>query len=138
MKVQGTTAKYTGTRVGASYEITVDGTKDEAYADATAIPVEQVVAGDSDVKGETYFMYDSSFIYIFVEVTDANVDGTDRWNCALTRCTTIRWASAGWTGGWGGGYRGEPGPMVEAGYIITAGTQATAENRTPSGSDLLF
>lgn len=134
----GTTAKYTGTRVGASYEITVDGTKDEAYADATAIPVEQVVAGDSDVKGETYFMYDSSFIYIFVEVTDANVDGTDRVELRLDTLHDDSLASAGWTGGWGGGYRGEPGPMVEAGYIITAGTQATAENRTPSGSDFYF
>lgn len=145
----GTSTQFTATKLRAIHDITVDGEKDDAYADAAEIPVETVTAGDTETKAKVRFMWDSQYIYVFAEVTDANVIGRDdsytggQWTehndtfeIWIDLLHNESLASPTWNGGWGGGYRGEPGPMCEAHFKINAGKQfPEGEARFGAGSE---
>lgn len=139
----GTANVYTATRVKDGTTISVDGEMDAAYGDATAIEIGTAVAGDPGATAKAYIMWDTTHYYIFIEVTDANVfaytpgawvehnDGVE-FRMDLLHTDSI---VPEYNGGWGGSYRGEPGPMVEAGFKIGAGVTLPEGQRFGEGAE---
>lgn len=139
----GTANVYTATQVKDGTTITVDGEMDAAYGDATAIEINTAVAGDPGATAKAYIMWDTTHYYIFIEVTDANVftytpgawvehnDGVE-FRMDLLHSDSI---VPEYNGGWGGSYRGEPGPMVEAGFKIGAGVTLPEGQRFGEGTE---
>lgn len=107
-------------------KVTVDGKDDESAWDASAEFA--LDANGSYAK----LLWDEDGIYIFADVKKENATSEDSLNVTIDLLHSEALASDTWDGlGWGGGYRGEPGPMVEGGYTIAAGTtSADAVSRT--------
>lgn len=139
----GTENVYTATKLDSGDTITVDGDKDESYNDATAIEINTAVAGAPGATAKAYIMWDTTHYYLFIEVTDENVftytpgawvehnDGVE-FRMDLLHSDAI---VPGYNGGWGGSYRGEPGPMVEAGFKIGAGVALADGQRFGEGAE---
>ena len=133
----GTDTTFTATKVRSTDTITVDGEKDTAYSDAVSVPVTTVASGETDTTANACFMWDDQFYYIFVEVNDDTIIGRDysyegeQWT--EHNDTVEIWMDilhddsshgpGGYSGGFGGAYRGEPGPMCEAQFKINPGAQ---------------
>lgn len=145
----GTETTFTATKVGSAFDdIVVDGVMDAAYVDATEIPVNVVTSGNTDTTATVKVMWDSTYLYLFADVKDSTVIGRDdtyqggQWTehndtfeIWFDLLHDDRLAAADWNGGWGGPYRGEPGPMCEAHFKINAGYQPTNGQRFGSGSE---
>ena len=61
-----------------SENITVDGQKDAAYDYTYEIEIKTVSEGKPLATGKAYIMWDDSYLYLFVEVTDADVTTEQR------------------------------------------------------------
>lgn len=97
--------------------VTVDGKDDESAWDAAA-----TLALDEN-GSYAKLLWDEDAIYVFADVKKENATAEDSLSVTLDLLHSEKLASDSWDGiGWGGGYRGEPGPMVEGGYTIAAGT----------------
>ena len=148
----GTDTTFTATKVRSTDTITVDGELDAAYSDAVSIPVTTVSAGETDTTATAYLMWDDQSYYIFVDVKDDTVIGRDaaysgeQWtehNDAVEIWMDIlhddsSHGPGGYSGGFGGAYRGEPGPMCEAQFKINPGAQYPKENNVRYGADSEF
>lgn len=148
----GTDTTFTATKVRSTDTITVDGELDAAYSDAVSIPVTTVSAGETDTTATAYLMWDDQSYYIFVDVKDDTVIGRDaaysgeQWtehNDAVEIWMDIlhddsSHGPSGYSGGFGGAYRGEPGPMCEAQFKINPGAQYPKENNVRYGADSEF
>lgn len=115
----GSETQFTAMQRNSVKSITYDGEgDDEAWADATAYNLDE--AG-STVK----FLWDEDGIYLFANVKKENATEADKLNVLVDLLHSDKLASDTWDGqGWGGSYRGEPGPMVEGGYTIAANTNS--------------
>ena len=66
----------------------IDGTKDEAYADALTLEIKQkgMFNGDGSLldepEGVVYIINDAEFVYMYVDVLDDNLDNTNTNNYA--------------------------------------------------------
>lgn len=127
-------------------EIVVDGLKDAAYNQATPIDVNTVTSGDTETTAKAYTMWDETFLYILVEVEDnsynpysnGNINDSDSVNIYMDLLHNDSLAVADYSTGWGGVYRGEPGPMCEGLFKIGAGVSFNETNRYGKGSEFLF
>ncbi|MCR4561695.1 MAG: hypothetical protein K5694_00610 [Bacilli bacterium] len=128
-------------------EIAIDGYKDEAYGQASSIPISVVTSGESDTKADAYVMWDESFLYLLIEVEDSTytpyVSGAandfDSVNVYMDLLHDDCLAVDGYTTGWGQPYRGEPGPMCEGMFRIAAGVSyPQGESRYGAGSEFDF
>lgn len=137
----GSTNEYTAKQTSAS--ITLDGDKDAAYDAATAIDVSTAIAGTPGATAKAYILWDASHYYLFVEVTDStynpfvsgnSVESNDGVEIRMDLLHSDALAP-GYTGGWGGSYRGDPGPMVEAGFKIGAGVALPEGQRFGDGAE---
>lgn len=144
----GTDNVYSATKLHSNSEIVLDGEKDEAYDDTSKISINTIIKGETNTNAEAYLMWDDSFFYAFIDVKDSAVfgrdsnylgeqymehyDGVEMWIDLLHDDSL---AAPGYESGWGGVYRGEPGPMCEAHYKISAGFTPTLENRFGEGSE---
>lgn len=131
--------------------IVADGVKDEAYSSTEAITINTVTSGETDTTATMYAMFNDDFIYIFAEVNDSTVftrdyeykgsqwvehnDSFEFWIDLLHNDSLI---SNGWNGGWGGPYRGEPGPMCEAHFKLNAGYDPEVHGRFGLGSEAIW
>lgn len=144
----GTSNEFSATKIKEDTEIVLDGELDDCYNSATMIPISTLVKGETNTSAEAYLMWDESFFYIFINVIDENVNGFDplyNQKQVIEFYDSIQiWidllhndslAIPGYKDGWGGVYRGEPGPMCEALYKISAGFTPTEENRFGPGSE---
>lgn len=147
----GTENTYEITKVPSSKTITVDGVLDEAYLSTSAITANTVTAGKTDTTATLYFMFDDNYFYFFADVKDSTVftrdysytgeqwvehnDAIEFWIDLLHNESKI---SPNWTGGWGGSYRGEPGPMCEAHFKINAGYNPEEIGRFGPGSEAIW
>ena len=143
----GTENTFNATRLKVNDEIQVDGVLDEAYQDTAVIPVETLSTGDTETKATVRVMWEDTYLYVFAEVTDGSVhryqDGVgimenDAFEIRLDLLHNDSLAEPGYTEGWGGSYRGEPGPMVEGQWFINAGSEHSVDNRFGNGSDAGF
>lgn len=139
----GTENVYDSTRLKVDDEITVDGVKDAAYADTTPIEISAPVSGETQTKATMYVMWEDTYLYVFAEVTDASVTGyqqgaaiedNDAFEIRIDLLHNESLAESGYTEGWGQPYRGEPGPMVEGQWKISAGSEFTVDHRFGDGS----
>lgn len=147
----GTNNKFSVTEVPTSKTIVVDGVLDETYLSAEAVIVNKVTAGSTDTTATMYFMFDDEFFYIFADVKDSTVftrdygysgeqwiehnDAIEIW-IDLLHDDSLK--TPIWTGGWGGSYRGEPGPMCEAHFKINAGYNPDEHGRFGAGSEAIW
>ena len=144
----GTDKVFNATKLNSQTSIELDGQKDEAYNNATEIPIETVYAGETDTTAKAYLMWDETYLYVFVDVKDKSVFGIDlNYNeeQAIEHYDSLElWidllhddylAVPGYKEGWGGDYRGEPGPMCEAHYKISAGYTPKEDERFGLGSE---
>ncbi len=132
----GTDKVFDATAKKSTDTIEVDGLKDEAYEDTTAI---EIKSDSVSASAKAYVMYDYTTLYVLVEVTDAskyahiaegqNVNSCDSIALYLDLMHNELLAEDGYTAGWGGVYRGEPGPMVEGWYKISRGYDASVSGR---------
>lgn len=128
-------------------EIVVDGLKDEAYEQATAIPISNVSYGQSDTSANAYIMWDESYLYFLLEVNDSTYTPYTSGNISDFDVVSIYFdllhddylAVENYSTGWGQPYRGEPGPMCEAMFKIAAGVNyPQGESRYGNGSEFGF
>jgi len=144
----GTETQFTATKRRSSFEINLDGELDDAYNDAAKIPITTITKGETNTTAEAYLMWDESYFYVFVDVKDEFVFSMDKNSTdkqSIEHYDSIElWidllhddslAIPNYKEGWGGVYRGEPGPMCEAHYKINAGFVPTAEKRFDLGSE---
>ena len=147
----GTENKFSVTEVPTGKAIVTDGVFDETYLDAEAVTINTVTAGSTDTTATMYFMFDDEYFYIFADVKDSTVftrdysysgeqwtehnDAIEFWIDLLHDDSKI---SPTWTGGWGGDYRGEPGPMCEAHFKINAGYNPNEQGRFGAGSEAIW
>lgn len=144
----GTDNVYNATKLHSNSEIILDGKKDEAYDDTSKISINTIIKGETNTTAEAYLMWNASFFYVFIDVKDDAVfgrdydyqgeqfmehyDGVEMWIDLLHDDSL---AAPNYESGWGGVYRGEPGPMCEAHYKISAGFTPSSENRFGVGSE---
>lgn len=143
----GTTTVFEAMQRKIDNEIVVDGQKDVAYTQATPIEVNTVSNGSTDATAKAYVMWDEFSIYILVEVKDAtynpyssgNINDSDSVNIYIDLLHDDKYAVENYSTGWGGSYRGEPGPMCEGLFKIGAGVSYPNEDaRYGHGSEFLF
>ena len=127
------TAKQTKASLG-----TADGVKDEAYNAATAIPINVVTWENENATpatGNMYLLWDSSYLYAFVEVTDdvhyAYQLGTWLEHRDALEMMVDLYHNTSYTGGYGGDYRGDK--MCEGFYKIAAGIGQASVDSTIQG-----
>lgn len=147
----GTEKKFSVTEVPSAKDIVTDGVLDDAYLSAEAVTINTVTAGSTDTTATMYFMFDDEYLYIFADVKDSTVftrdyeyteeqwiehnDAIEFWIDLLHDDSN---ASPTWNGGWGGSYRGEPGPMCEAHFKINAGYNPEEHGRFGAGSEAIW
>ena len=147
----GTENKFSITEVPSSKTIVTDGVLDDTYLSAEAVTIDTVTAGSTDTTATMYFMFDDNYLYIFADVKDKAVftrdyeysgeqwiehnDAIEFWIDLLHNDNKI---SPAWSGGWGGSYRGEPGPMCEGHFKINAGYNPEEHGRFGAGSEAIW
>ena len=147
----GTDKIYSITKVPSSKNIVVDGILDDTYLTTEKINVNTVTAGDTNTTANLYFMFDENYFYLFADVKDSTVftrdynyteeqwiehnDAIEFWIDLLHNDSK---QTPNWTGGWGGDYRGEPGPMCEAHFKINAGYDPEVHGRFGAGSEAVW
>lgn len=147
----GTEKKFSVTEVPMAKTIITDGVLDDAYLSAEAITINTVTSGLTDTTATMYFMFDDEYFYIFADVKDSTVftrdnnysgeqwvehnDAIEFWIDLLHDDSS---ASPTWNGGWGGNYRGDPGPMCEAHFKINAGYNPEESGRFGAGSEAIW
>lgn len=139
----GTDNVYTATSLTSTSSITVDGTKDDAYGDATKI---DIASSNCAAKAEAYVTYDTNNLYVFVEVEDSTKHGFKQSGQNINSCDSLTLfldlmhddslATTPYNGGWGENYRGASA-MVEGVFNICRGFEASEEKRfdKDGGSD---
>lgn len=147
----GTENKYSITKVSSGDSIITDGILDDAYLSTEAIVANTVTSGETNTTATLYFMFDDNYFYFFADVKDSSVfprdynysgeqwiehnDSIEFW-IDLLHNESLKTPS--WTGGWGGSYRGEPGPMCEGHFKINAGYNAKEQGRFSAGSEAIW
>lgn len=147
----GTEQKFSVTQIPSSDSIFVDGEMDDVYLSSESVTVNTVTEGDTNTNAFFYFMFDDNYLYIFANVIDSTVYTRDysyvgeQWiehNDAVEIWIDLLhddiYAGSNWTGGWGGSYRGEPGPMCEAHFKINAGYNPDEHGRFGAGSEAIW
>ena len=143
----GTEQEFEATRIKAGNYIVVDGIKDDAYADAMPIAINQVSSGDTNVSATAYVMWDSHNIYALFEVVDSTyqpyeadafVNSVDSMEFYLDLLHNDSLCEFDYVDGWGGVYRGDVGPMCEGLFRIASGVSYNSNNRYGAGSDFMF
>ena len=127
-----------------------DGVKDAAYNKTPAIPISVVAhenENESPATGEMYMLWDTSYLYVFVEITDdskiAYVPGT--WielNDSFEMMIDLYHQADYWLDGYGGEYRndwyGSGGKMCEGMYKIAAGVNQATVDSTIQGTHWMW
>lgn len=147
----GTENKFEITKVFSTDSIVVDGLLDDAYLKTKAILANTVTQGETSTTATLYFMFDEEYLYFFADVKDSTVftrdyeydgeqwvehnDAVEFWIDLLHNDSKI---APNWNGGWGGSYRGEPGPMCEAHFKINAGYDSEVHGRYNKGSEAIW
>lgn len=70
----GTDRVFTATKLRTTSAITLDGEKDDAYADAEPVSVDTVLMGGGDdykTSAEVSMIWDDDYLYFFIDVTDS-------------------------------------------------------------------
>lgn len=147
----GTQNKFSITEVPSSNTIVADGILDDTYSFTEGIEVSTVTAGETNTTATVYFMFDDEFLYIFADVIDTYIfprdysyteeqwiEHNDTFEIWIDLLHNDSKASPSWTGGWGGEYRGEPGPMCEAHFKINAGYNPEEHGRFGAGSEAIW
>ena len=132
------TATQTSETIGSA-----DGVKDEAYNAATAISVSHVAwesENPTPATANMYLLWDTSYLYVFVEVTDDTHYGYQQgaWlesRDALEMIVDL-YHNTSYVGGYGGGYRGDK--MCEGYYKIAAGVGQASVDSTIQGIHWLW
>ena len=126
----GTESVFSATRLKIGESVSLDGEKDDSYLDCKPIAIEAKNGDDVSIKAKAYLMWDESNIYSFIEVEDptyvahqegSSLHGVDSLDLFIDLLHNDELADFGYTEGWGGVYRGEPGPMCEGWFTIKAG-----------------
>lgn len=119
--------EYTATRVLSTESIELDGQLDAAYEDATPFEVATINSGATDTTATVYAVWTNNYLYLFVDVHDANVD-TDRENERPEASDSVEIYIDTWNKAlvdeqyWGEGYR--PNDYIGEGlFRIGAGQQ---------------
>lgn len=141
----GTDKVFDATAKRSTHTINVDGVKDEAYDDTTAI---EIKSDDVSASAKAYVMYDYTTLYVLVEVTDASkyqhiaegqeVNSCDSVALYVDLLHNESLAIDNYSTGWGNVYRGEPGPMVEGWYKISRGYDASVSGRYSDKDGSMF
>ena len=133
----------------SSDEISIDGVKDEIYLESQEILIKDSGVGAS---AKAYVVWDIDNLYLFVEVKDSTycphksswqyITAADSLAVYLDLLHNDSLVEENYTTGWGGKYRGEPGPMCEGWFKISAGAvfPDADDNRysVGDGSDFCF
>ena len=132
------TATQTHETIGAA-----DGVKDDAYNAATVIPVTHVAwesENPTPATANMYLLWDASYLYVFVEVTDETYYGYQEGAWLETRdaleMIVDLYHNTSYTGGYGGDYRGDK--MCEGYYKIAAGVGAASVDSTVQGTHWMW
>ena len=119
--------EYTATRVLSTESIELDGQLDAAYKDAAPFEVATINSGATDTRATVYAVWTNNYLYLFVDVHDANVD-TDRENERPEASDSVEIYIDTWNKAlvdeqyWGEGYR--PNDYIGEGlFRIGAGQQ---------------
>ena len=120
-----------------------DGVKDDAYSDAKQIQISHVAwenENSSPATANMYLLWDSSFLYVFVEVIDDTHYGYQEgtWlelRDALEMIVDL-YHNTSYTGGYGGDYRGTK--MCEGYYKIAAGVGVASVGSTVQGTHWMW
>ncbi|MCR4911324.1 MAG: hypothetical protein K5925_02210 [Bacilli bacterium] len=140
----GTETIYEAMQRKYDMDIEIDGVKDEAYNQATAIPVSIVTSNETETTANAYAMWDETYLYLLVEVNDATynpytsgeINDFDSVNIFMDILHNDSLAIENYSTGWGGNYRGEPGPMCEGWFRIGAGVSfPQGDSNYGDGSD---
>ena len=139
---------FSGKKIQAAYEgftaqqtnetIVADGVKDAAYSAATAISVSHVSWENENQTPATatmYLLWDTSYLYVFVEVIDDThygyQEGTWLEHRDALEMFVDLYHDTSYTGGYGGDYRGDM--MCEGYYKIAAGVGTASVDTTVQG-----
>ena len=145
----GTETVFEAYSLKSTDEIVVDGEKDEAYLESQEIAIQD---SSVDASAKAYVTWDIDDLYIFVEVKDSTycphkaswqyITAADSVAVYLDLLHNDSLSEENYTTGWGKKYRGEPGPMCEGWFKISAGASFPdeEENRysVGDGSDFCF
>ena len=119
--------EFTATRVLSTASIELDGQLDAAYEDATPFEVATINSGATETTATVYAVWTNNYLYLFVDVHDANVD-TDRENERPEASDSVEIYIDTWNKAlvdeqyWGEGYR--PNDYIGEGlFRIGAGQQ---------------
>ena len=142
----GTNEVYNATRIKLGESITIDGVKDSSYEDCSPVLINQKSEESITTNAKAYFMWDENCIYAFLEVEDehyvpyadgASLHGVDSIDLFIDLLHNDSLAEFGYTTGWGKPYRGEPGPMCEGWFTISAGADYP-KGEVRYGNDSMF
>ncbi len=142
----GTETVFGAPRLKIGESIALDGERDDAYLDCHPIAIEAKNGDDVAAKAKAYLMWDESNIYSFIEVEDPtyvphqegySLHGTDSLDLFIDLLHSDELAEFGYEEGWGGIYRGEPGPMCEGWFTIKAGAEYP-KGEVRYGNDSIF
>ncbi|MCR4879599.1 MAG: InlB B-repeat-containing protein, partial [Bacilli bacterium] len=140
----GTGNVYKAEKLDSGQVVTVDGIKDEAYQDCTAITIDNIVEGSPAATATAYIAWKDSDIYVFIEVVDptnylywdGDVNNYDRVKLFVDLYHNTESESA--TPPWGGYYRGDS-VMAEGWYTIARGGPQYSETSNPRhGTNSVF
>lgn len=120
-----------------------DGEKDAAYDAATAITIDHVAwvnENATPATGTMYLLWDTSYLYVFVDVVDDTFYGyqAGTWlehRDALEMIVDL-YHNTDYTGGYGGDYRGDK--MCEGYYKIAAGVGQANVDSTIQGAHWMW
>ncbi len=135
---------YKAQKIDNEATITIDGYKDEAYANSTPIAINTKVSGSPAATATAYITWKESDIYIFIDVIDptnylywdGDVENYDRVKLFVDLLHNVNTSSS--TPGWGSGYRGD-NTMCEGWYTIArGGPQYNEESNPRYGSNSIF
>lgn len=143
----GSEETFTATRRNVNTDITIDGQKDIAYNDTMAIDINTVTKSSTTTNAKVYVMWDEIYLYVLIEVNDSTYNAYSSGNIndfdSVNMCLDILHDDSlvlNHTTGWGGVYRGEPGPMCEGWFKIGAGVSYpnSEGDRYGNGSEFMF
>lgn len=115
----GTEKEISITEIRSLADVTVDGVKDAAYNDATAI---EIASEKTDATATAYVMWSKEYFYVFVDVKDSTVNDNDFVELRLELLHTDKYAAGDWDGSWGG-HRKDA--SSEGGWKVKSGATST-------------
>lgn len=145
----GTKNIYEAYSLKSTDEVTIDGEKDSIYLESMELDIKD---DEVDASAKAYVCWDIDNLYVFIEVKDETycphkaswqyITAADSVALYLDLLHNDSLCIENYTTGWGGKYRGDPGPMCEGWFKISAGAifPDADENRysVGDGSDFCF